>query len=149
MFQALVLFLFNKKIEWSYEEILNATNIGLFFATNLSNFIFIFLYCYLPLSLFLNFSESNELCRTLQSLACGKLRVIKKNPRGKDVNPDDIFTFNSECNDKLYRIRICQIQMKETVSDFSTISSLFFFLICSFFSNHSHHSWLSRFRCLK
>ncbi|VDN50738.1 unnamed protein product [Dracunculus medinensis] len=111
MFQALVLFLFNKKIEWSYEEILNATNI-----------------------------ESNELCRTLQSLACGKLRVIKKNPRGKDVNPDDIFTFNSECNDKLYRIRICQIQMKETVSDFSTISSLFFFLICSFFSNHSHHS---------
>ncbi|KAL3989495.1 Cullin-4A domain protein [Acanthocheilonema viteae] len=85
MFQALVLLLFNDKLEWTYEEIQIATKI-----------------------------EKNELERTMQSLACGKLRVLKKTPRGKDIKPSDLFAFNPECNEKLYRIRISQVQMKET-----------------------------------
>ncbi|EFO23722.1 hypothetical protein LOAG_04763 [Loa loa] len=85
MFQALVLLLFNDKLEWTYEEIQLATKI-----------------------------EKNELERTMQSLACGKLRVLKKTPRGKDIKANDLFVFNPECNEKLYRIRISQVQMKET-----------------------------------
>ncbi|VDM25312.1 unnamed protein product [Toxocara canis] len=90
MFQALVLLLFNEKTEWAVEEISNATKI-----------------------------ETNELERTLQSLACGKLRVLLKTPRGKDIKPKDRLTFNEECNDRLYRIRICQVQMKETAEEHS------------------------------
>uniref|UniRef100_A0A158Q724 Cullin-4 n=1 Tax=Elaeophora elaphi TaxID=1147741 RepID=A0A158Q724_9BILA len=85
MFQALVLLLFNDKLEWTYEEIQSATKI-----------------------------EKNELERTMQSLACGRLRVLKKAPRGKDIKANDLFVFNPECNEKLYRIRISQVQMKET-----------------------------------
>ncbi|KAM3728636.1 Cullin-4A [Dirofilaria immitis] len=85
MFQALVLLLFNDKLEWTYEEIQLATKI-----------------------------EKSELERTMQSLACGKLRVLKKMPRGKDIESNDLFAFNPECNEKLYRIRISQVQMKET-----------------------------------
>lgn len=54
----------------------------------------------------------------MQALACGKLRVLKKTPRGKDIKANDLFAFNPECNEKLYRIRICQVQMKETVGYF-------------------------------
>lgn len=64
------------------------------------------------------FAEKNELERTMQSLACGKLRVLKKTPRGKDIKANDLFVFNPECNEKLYRIRISQVQMKETVGHF-------------------------------
>lgn len=57
-----------------------------------------------------------ELRRTLQSLACGKARVLIKNPKGRDINDDDTFTFSREFTNKLFRIKINQIQMKETVS---------------------------------
>ncbi len=60
-------------------------------------------------------SESGELARTLQSLACGKLRVLNKLPKGKEIEPGDRFVFNDECNDRLFRIRISQVQMRETV----------------------------------
>lgn len=59
--------------------------------------------------------EESELRRTLQSLACGKARVLNKNPRGKDVEDGDRFNFNNEFKHKLFRIKINQIQMKETV----------------------------------
>uniref|UniRef100_A0A8C2KEZ7 Cullin 4A n=1 Tax=Cyprinus carpio TaxID=7962 RepID=A0A8C2KEZ7_CYPCA len=61
-------------------------------------------------------SEDDELKRTLQSLACGKARVLNKTPRGKDVEDGDSFQFNSDFRHKLFRIKINQIQMKETVS---------------------------------
>lgn len=60
-------------------------------------------------------SEESELRRTLQSLACGKARVLNKNPRGKDVEDGDRFNFNNDFKHKLFRIKINQIQMKETV----------------------------------
>lgn len=63
----------------------------------------------------LSLPEDGELRRTLQSLACGKARVLVKSPRGKEVEDGDTFTFNGEFKHKLFRIKINQIQMKETV----------------------------------
>uniref|UniRef100_A0A8C9Z5X9 Cullin 4A n=1 Tax=Sander lucioperca TaxID=283035 RepID=A0A8C9Z5X9_SANLU len=86
LFQTLVLLMFNEGEEFSVEEIRTATGI-----------------------------EEGELKRTLQSLACGKARVLNKNPRGKDVEDGDRFNFNNDFKHKLFRIKINQIQMKETV----------------------------------
>lgn len=60
--------------------------------------------------------EELQLKRTLQSLACGKARVLHKTPKGKEVEPSDIFTFAEDFKHKLYRIKVNKIQMKETVS---------------------------------
>uniref|UniRef100_A0A8C1RDU4 Cullin-4A n=1 Tax=Cyprinus carpio TaxID=7962 RepID=A0A8C1RDU4_CYPCA len=88
LFQTLVLLMFNETEEFSMEEIRTATGI-----------------------------EDDELKRTLQSLACGKARVLNKTPRGKDVEDGDSFQFNSDFRHKLFRIKINQIQMKETVEE--------------------------------
>uniref|UniRef100_A0AAQ5ZE84 Cullin family profile domain-containing protein n=1 Tax=Amphiprion ocellaris TaxID=80972 RepID=A0AAQ5ZE84_AMPOC len=88
LFQTLVLLMFNEGEEFSMEEIRTATGI-----------------------------EEGELRRTLQSLACGKARVLNKNPRGKDVEDGDRFNFNNDFKHKLFRIKINQIQMKETVEE--------------------------------
>uniref|UniRef100_A0A3Q1IIB2 Cullin-4A n=1 Tax=Anabas testudineus TaxID=64144 RepID=A0A3Q1IIB2_ANATE len=88
LFQTLVLLMFNEGEEFSIEEIRTATGI-----------------------------EEGELRRTLQSLACGKARVLNKNPRGKDVEDGDRFNFNNDFKHKLFRIKINQIQMKETVEE--------------------------------
>ncbi|KAK8392981.1 hypothetical protein O3P69_013189 [Scylla paramamosain] len=85
LFQALVLLLFNKADVLSLAEISSGTNI-----------------------------EDGELRRTLQSLACGKARVLQKSPRSKDVHDEDKFHYNKEFTNQLFRIRINQIQMKET-----------------------------------
>lgn len=58
--------------------------------------------------------EEKELQRTLQSLACGKIRVLTKHPKGKDINPTDEFSFNNDFVHPLFRIKINTIQMKET-----------------------------------
>ncbi|KAH6694040.1 cullin-4A [Plectosphaerella plurivora] len=55
-----------------------------------------------------------ELERTLQSLACGKSRVLSKHPKGRDVNTTDTFTVNKAFSDPKVRIKINQIQLKET-----------------------------------
>uniref|UniRef100_A0A8D3BUR8 Cullin 4A n=1 Tax=Scophthalmus maximus TaxID=52904 RepID=A0A8D3BUR8_SCOMX len=88
LFQTLVLLMFNEGEEFSIEEIRTATGI-----------------------------EEGELKRTLQSLACGKARVLNKNPRGKEVEDGDRFNFNYDFKHKLFRIKINQIQMKETVEE--------------------------------
>lgn len=69
-------------------------------------------------------SEESELKRTLQSLACGKARVLNKNPRGKEVEDGDRFNFNNDFKHKLFRIKINQIQMKETVGLIMSLSAL-------------------------
>ncbi|KAI1168006.1 ubiquitin ligase subunit CulD [Nemania serpens] len=58
--------------------------------------------------------SGQDLDRTLQSLACGKVRVITKTPKGKDVNPTDTFVVNKGFSDPKVRIKINQIQLKET-----------------------------------
>jgi cullin-4 len=57
-----------------------------------------------------------ELRRTLQSLACGKKRVLKKTPPGPDVNEDDKFAINEAFRDPFHTVHINSIQAKETVS---------------------------------
>ncbi|QDS77252.1 hypothetical protein FKW77_003518 [Venturia effusa] len=55
-----------------------------------------------------------ELVRTLQSLACAKLRPLQKHPKGRDVNPTDTFSLNSNFTHEKYRVKINQVQLKET-----------------------------------
>ncbi|EFY91384.1 ubiquitin ligase subunit CulD [Metarhizium acridum CQMa 102] len=87
-FQAVVLMMFNKEPAagfFTYEQISAATGL-----------------------------QGGDLDRTLQSLACGKARVITKHPKGREVNPTDTFTFNQAFSDPKYRVKINQIQLKET-----------------------------------
>ncbi|XP_046705841.1 cullin-4B isoform X2 [Silurus meridionalis] len=88
LFQTLVLLMFNEGEEFSLEEIKLATGI-----------------------------EDSELRRTLQSLACGKARVLTKIPKSKEVEDGDKFSCNDDFKHKLFRIKINQIQMKETVEE--------------------------------
>jgi hypothetical protein len=85
LFQTLCLLCFNSADELSLTEIREQTNV-----------------------------EDGELRRTLQSLACGKARVLLKNPRGKDVADGDKFAFNRDFTHQLFHIKINQVQMKET-----------------------------------
>ncbi|KAK5077506.1 hypothetical protein LTR70_009710 [Exophiala xenobiotica] len=87
-FQALVLLLFNDVPAGetlSYEQIKSATNL-----------------------------PDAEVKRTLQSLACGKYKVLVKTPKGRDVNEGDNFAFNEKFTDPRFRVKINQIQLKET-----------------------------------
>eukprot|EP00241_Pyramimonas_parkeae_P003213 CAMPEP_0114239402 /NCGR_PEP_ID=MMETSP0058-20121206/8441_1 /TAXON_ID=36894 /ORGANISM="Pyramimonas parkeae, CCMP726" /LENGTH=764 /DNA_ID=CAMNT_0001351581 /DNA_START=97 /DNA_END=2391 /DNA_ORIENTATION=+ len=88
LFQTVVLMLFNDHDHLSFTDISEATKI-----------------------------EDKELRRTLQSLACAKVRVINKEPRGRDIGDADVFHFNSEFSEKLFRIKVNSIQMKETVEE--------------------------------
>ena len=58
--------------------------------------------------------EDKELRRVLQSLACGKIRVLSKEPKGRDVMDEDVFHFNTGLSYPLHRIKINSIQLKET-----------------------------------
>ncbi|XKL62754.1 hypothetical protein PGB90_002587 [Kerria lacca] len=88
LFQALSLLLFNEADEINYEDIRSQTSI-----------------------------EDGELRRTLQSLACGKARVLLKTPKGREIEDGDVFSFNADFMNKLFRIKINQIQMKETMEE--------------------------------
>ena len=112
VYQAVVLLLFNETDHISFASILDSTEI-----------------------------DEDELKRTLQSLACGKVRVLRKRPEGRDVELDDVFHVNQKFSHKvcgenvgvhvcdfciltlcgglmqLMRIKINQIQMKETVEE--------------------------------
>jgi len=58
-----------------------------------------------------------ELKLTLQSLACGKKKVLKKLPPGRDVNDDDSFRFNADFEDPRARIHINTIQAKVSAEE--------------------------------
>ncbi|ORX91617.1 ubiquitin-protein ligase, cullin 4 [Basidiobolus meristosporus CBS 931.73] len=91
LYQAMVLLLFNSMeidAKLSYKEISAATNI-----------------------------ELKELERTLQSLACGKVRVLTKYPKGREIAETDSFSFNKDFTAPLFRIKVNAIQMKETVEE--------------------------------
>ncbi|MCD7473381.1 Cullin-4A [Datura stramonium] len=88
LFQAVVLMLFNDAEKLSFQDLREETRI-----------------------------EDKELRRTLQSLACGKVRVLQKIPKGRDVGDDDTFVFNDQFTTPLYRIKVNAIQMKETVEE--------------------------------
>ena len=85
LFQTLCLMAFNETDTLNYAEIKETTNI-----------------------------EEGELKRTLQSLACGKARVLQKVPRGRDIDDGDKFVYNKDFTHHLYSVKINQVQMKET-----------------------------------
>ena len=58
-----------------------------------------------------------EAKRTLQSLACAKLRPLTKHPKGKDINDTDTFTFNTTFTNERYRVKVNAIQLKETAEE--------------------------------
>ncbi|KAF5335225.1 hypothetical protein D9758_014773 [Tetrapyrgos nigripes] len=58
--------------------------------------------------------DDEELRRTLQSLACGKKRVLSKVPPGRDVDDADVFKFNGNFTDPRTRVHISSIQAKIT-----------------------------------
>lgn len=88
LFQALVLLLFNSVDVLTYIDIREQTGI-----------------------------ESDELQRTLQSLSLGKVRVLLKSPKVKAVTDTDTFHFNKQFKHKLCRIKINQVQLRETVEE--------------------------------
>lgn len=55
-----------------------------------------------------------EVKRTLQSLACAKLRPLTKHPKGKDIATTDTFTLNDTFSHPKYRVKINQVQLRET-----------------------------------
>ncbi|KAF5393302.1 hypothetical protein D9757_000665 [Collybiopsis confluens] len=70
--------------------------------------------------------EDDDLRRTLQSLACGKKKVLRKNPVGRDVFDGDSFWFNDEFilteegKKAGYRIHVNSIQAKVSVKESTT-----------------------------
>ncbi|GAA6015035.1 hypothetical protein JCM10207_008711 [Rhodosporidiobolus poonsookiae] len=86
--------------------------------------------------------DKNELNRTLQSLACGKVRVLVKHPKGRDVNPGDQFSFNEDFKDDHIRIKINQIQQKETAEENKSTTD-------RVFTDRSSHLQLAIVRIMK
>ena len=102
--QCCILLLFNDKDEISYPEIRSSTNL-----------------------------EDKELKRQLQSLSLGKqklllkstkgkiesslLNTLIKNFSGKDVGEGVTFKWNEKFKCNLFRIKINQVQVKETVEE--------------------------------
>lgn len=56
--------------------------------------------------------EEIELRRQLQSLACAKFKVLKKHPAGREVDPTDSFSFNTDFSSSLQKIKISTISSK-------------------------------------
>ncbi|KAF6264244.1 Cullin-domain-containing protein [Scenedesmus sp. NREL 46B-D3] len=86
LLQALVLLLFNDADELSYEAIKEQLGV----------------------------KDDKELQRTLLSLSAGKVRVLLKSPKGPEVSPSDVFSYNAAFSNPLFRIKVNNIQMKET-----------------------------------
>lgn len=111
LYQAVVLLLFNETAELSFSDIKVQTRMG----------SCISLPPLPPLRHFSKLIDDAELRRTLQSLACGKKRVLKKHPLGKDVNNGDTFQFNADFADSRYQVHINSIQAKETVRSIPSV----------------------------
>nr|GAT47324.1 predicted protein [Mycena chlorophos] len=88
LYQGVILLLFNESSAISFKEIAQATEL-----------------------------EDGLLRLTLQSLACGKKRVLRKQPAGRDVNDNDVFHFNETFTDSLTRIHINSIQAKVSAEE--------------------------------
>ncbi|KIL67568.1 hypothetical protein M378DRAFT_22743 [Amanita muscaria Koide BX008] len=53
-----------------------------------------------------------ELRRQLQSIACGKYKVLKKHPPGREVKDSDVFHFNEGFQSDLHKIKIAVVSAK-------------------------------------
>ncbi|KAF9178540.1 Cullin-3 [Haplosporangium sp. Z 767] len=55
---------------------------------------------------------AENLKRTLQSVACGKFKILIKEPKSRDISDTDTFRFNAAFSEKLARIKIQTIASK-------------------------------------
>lgn len=85
LFQAVILLLFNTNSKLLFKEIQDASGL-----------------------------EKNELERTIASLIGGKAKVLIKIPKKRQMKHDDYFLINEEFTDKLFRLKINQIQLQDT-----------------------------------
>ncbi len=53
-------------------------------------------------------------CHSCLSFTPTQTRVLLKEPKGREVDDKDVFSYNDEFSEKLFRIKINSIQMKET-----------------------------------
>jgi cullin-4 len=85
-FQAVVLMHFNDRDEASMADLLAATHM-----------------------------DETDMRLTLVSLSANKeVRLLVRTGRGKDVKPDDVFAFNRDFRHKLLRLKINQVQLRES-----------------------------------
>lgn len=84
-YQMVVLMLFSTKEKWTFEEMKQETDI-----------------------------PDKDLIRTIQSLAMAKptQRILLKEPKVKEIQPNDIFTVNDSFTSKLIRVKINTISAK-------------------------------------
>lgn len=88
-YQMVILLLFNDRNELSYKEIKEATAIPV-----------------------------TDLRRSLAALACSpKHKILNKQPDGKTVNEQDVFSFNAKFKSKLHKLKIMAVVQKETDSE--------------------------------
>ncbi|KJH48131.1 cullin family protein [Dictyocaulus viviparus] len=97
LFQAIVLLLFNDQASWTAADIMMATKL-----------------------------DQKEFVRTMVSLSCAKVRVLVKSPMSKEIEfsqikDDDVFTVNTEIKEMRFRIRISEVQMKETEEEYKAV----------------------------
>lgn len=59
-----------------------------------------------------------DLKRALQSLACAKFKVLSKEPKGRDVDDTDSFSFNADFSCKQLRFKVATVSaQKETETE--------------------------------
>jgi len=86
--QALTLLQFNDSTEKTYGELRHATGL-----------------------------DDMNLVRALQSLACGKVSILVKNPKGREISVKDHFSYNSEFASKHNRIRISAVSERDAIEE--------------------------------
>ncbi|KAG0216268.1 Cullin-3 [Mortierella sp. GBA30] len=59
---------------------------------------------------------AEHLKRTLQSVACGKFKILIKEPKSRDIDVSDTFKFNATFSEKLARIKIQTIASRVETS---------------------------------
>lgn len=94
---------------------------------NVSTFALVILLLFQDLKLddFLTYQEIKdattipdiELQRHLQSLACAKYKILKKHPPGRDINPQDSFSFNADFSAPLQKIKISTVASRVENTD--------------------------------
>ena len=64
--------------------------------------------------------NAKELKKSLQSLSCGKYKVLIKSSEGKNVIESDSFAFNKEFESNSRVLKINSIQAKESMEERKT-----------------------------
>jgi cullin 1 len=82
--QAAALLLFNASERLSYSEIMTQLNL-----------------------------TDDDVIRLLHSLSCAKYKILNKEPNTKTISPNDVFSFNSKFTDRMRRIKVSAIYIKD------------------------------------